>query len=514
LALAALLTLAVNSLGGPLSPATSGSSAMLFGLGIDGVVLMYLRYMEERGRGFSPEDAIARTSGTAQSVMLAYATTAATFLALVVIDFPSLQDLGRLVGLGILACCALLLTLLPALIGFTSPRKATRSVTTVWLGRLVERQGRTILVIAGVSTLVLGAFAMRLRLNTSLEKLQAQTEGSALEEEVADRFSLPRDVLLALGEGPQLEPLLASSHALAAGVAHDLPSTIVSSPDSLLPVASEQRAVGELVRQAQLEPKRVAADLEREAAALDFRPDTFGRFAERLPRMLDPSERLTYEGLVDHGLEALTARYIARGPNGFLVVVYLYPQGPGDIDRLGALVARHAPSFILTGIPPVNRELSERFLPEFLKGVTAGTLAVALFMYVVFRSVRNSLLAFVSTTLGFIWSAGLLAVSGVELDLFSLFAAVTFIGIATDYDIYVIYRHCVEGTSPVSEVLARAGPAILLAGGTTLIGFGSLINSSYGPLRSFGIASVTMIACSLVASLLVLPALLQEIRRP
>jgi predicted RND superfamily exporter protein len=80
LVLAALLTLGVNGLGGPLSPATSGASAMLFGLGIDGVVLLYLRYTEERERGFTEPDAIARASGTATSIMLAYGTTAATFL--------------------------------------------------------------------------------------------------------------------------------------------------------------------------------------------------------------------------------------------------------------------------------------------------------------------------------------------------------------------------------------------------------------------------------------------------
>ncbi|MBE3134211.1 MAG: MMPL family transporter [Acidobacteria bacterium] len=510
LVLAALLTLGVNGLGGPLSPATSGASAMLFGLGIDGIVLMYLRYQEERGRGFSAKDAIARTSGTATSVMLAYATTAATFLALVLVDFPSLQDLGRLVGLGILICCALLLTLLPALIGISSPRLTDRPLTSAWLGRFVERRGRVILVASVVLTLVLGAAAVRLRLDTSLEKLQAHTEGSALEQEVADRFSLPHDIALALGEGPRLEPLLTSANKLAAVVERDLPAIVFSSPDIVLPPDSQQEEVGDLLKRAHLDTTRVAADLEREAAAAGFRPGTFQPFIERLPRMLDPSERLTYEGLVEHGLTPLVSRQVARLPQGFLVVVYLYPRTPSDLDRLGKLIAKNAPSFTLTGIPSVNRELAERFLPQFLKGVTVGTLAVALFVYFVFRNVRNSLLAFVSTTLGFIWSAGLLALFGVELDLFSLFAAVTFIGIATDYDIYVIYRYSVEGTRPMREVLSRAGPAILVAGGTTLIGFGSLINSSYGPLRSFGITSVTMIACSLVASLLVLPALLQK----
>jgi predicted exporter len=514
LALAALLTLGINGLGGPLSPATSGNSAMLFGLGMDGIVLLYLRYMEERARGFGAEEAFGRASGTAKSVMLAYGTTVATFFALVFVDFPSLEDLGRLVGLGMLICCVLLLTLLPALIGVTSPARHARPVTSAWLGRFVERRGRALLVGAAVVTVALAVFAPRLRLNMSLEKLQARTEGAALEEEVADRFGLARDVYLAIGEGPDLEPLLTSADALAAAVGRELPAVNVNAPGSVLPPIAEQEAVGRVITEARLDPATVGENLESEAAAAGFRPGTFRPFMDRLPRLLDPGSRVTYEGLVDHGLSLLLSRYVARVPQGFLVAVYLYPGGPADLDRLAPLVATRAPQFRLTGVVPVNRELAARFLPQFLKGVSIGAVAVVLCVFLVFRSFRNSCLAFISTTLGFIWSAGLLTLFGVELDLFSMFAAVTFIGIATDYDIYVIYRFSVERTRPMREVLTRAGPGILVAGGTTLIGFGSLINSSYGPLRSFGIASVTMISCSLVASLLVLPALLQELDQP
>ena len=42
-------------------------------------------------------------------------------------------------------------------------------------------------------------------------------------------------------------------------------------------------------------------------------------------------------------------------------------------------------------------------------------------------------------------------------------------------------------------LIALAGAGVLVACGTTLIGFGSLISSSYGPLRSFGITSVATI---------------------
>ncbi len=512
LVLAALLTLGLNGLGGPLSPIAGGSSAMLFGLGIDGVVLMYLRYLEERGRGFGAEDAFGRSAGTARSVMLAYGTTAATFFALMLVDFPSLHDLGLLIGIGILACYGLLLTLLPALVGLTAPR-LVRPFTTPWLGRFVERRGRAILVTSVVLTVVLGAAAMRLRVNTSLERLQAHTEGTELEQQVADRFSLPRDVVLAVGQGASLEPLLASADRLAAAAEREMPSLVVSSPDTVLPPAAEQEEVSQVLRRAHVDGAQVAAEFERQAEAAGFRPGAFQSFIGRLPRMLDPATRITYGGLVDHGLSPLLSRYVQRGPEGFIAVVYLYPRDTGDLDRLPALVARTAPSFQLTGVPFVNRELAARFLPQFLRGVAIGSLVVAFFMYLVFRTVRHALLAFLPTAIGFIWSAGLLALCHAEIDLFSMFAAMTFIGIATDYAIYVIYRYSIEGTRPMRAVLSATGGGVLVAGGTTLIGFGSLINSGYGPLRSFGVTSVTTIAACLVAALLVLPALLQETRQ-
>jgi predicted exporter len=513
LVIAALLTLGVNGLSGPLSPATSGASAMLFGLGIDGVVLIYLRYIEERQRGFSEPEAIARTSGTAMSILLAYGTTVATFLALILVDFPSLEDLGRLVGFGMLVCCALVLTLLPALIAVTSPKLGGRVVVTTWLGRLVERRARAILVIAGIATVVLGAAGTRLHLDASLDRLKIRTEGALLEDRLADRFLLPRDVIIALGDGPALEPLLESAARLARAVEHDLPSVGVSSPDAWLPPEPEQDAVRQLLNRARLDPSSVAADFNREAAAAGFRPGAFQPFLDRLPLMLDPSQRLTYDGLVEHNLTTLVSQFAVRVPAGYLVAVYLYPKTPGDIDRLGTLVPAQAPSFHLTGVPLVNHELAARAIPQFLEGVTVGTLVVALLIYLVFRSVSRTLLAFLPTALGFVWSAGLLHLVGAELDLFSLFAAMTFIGIATDYGIYVIYRYSVEGTRPMRAVLATTGTGVLVASGTTLIGFGSLIYSTYPPLHSFGITSVTTIASCLVASLLVLPALLQELDR-
>lgn len=512
LLIAVVVTLGVNGLAGPLSPATSGASAMLFGLGIDGVVLLYLRFVEERQKGLNEADAIGATAGTARSIVVAYGTTVVSFLALVLVDFPSLEDLGRLVGLGMLTCGVLVLTLLPALIGFTHPTVKGRAVSAFWLGRLVERRGRAILVAAGLITVVLGAAGTRLRLDASLDRLKTRGEGALLEERLAERFALPKDVLIALGEGPELEPLLGAAASLSERAEREVPSAAVASATEWLPPSGEQDAVRGLVARSHLAPSAVAADFRRAAEAQGFKPGTFDGFLEHLPTMLDPSQRITYDGLTGHHLTTLVSQFATKAPSGgYLVAVYLYPRSPADTARLTALVPSAAPSFRLTGVPIVNHELAERAVPQFLLGIGVGTFVVALIVFLVFRRVRETLLAFLPTVLGLTWSAGLLSISGARLDLFSLFAAMTFVGIATDYGIYVIYRYRVEGVRQMRDVLGTTGAGVMVACGTTLIGFGSLIDSSYPPLHSFGITSVTAIASCLVAALLVLPAVLQEL---
>lgn len=513
LVLAALLVLGLFGLFGPLSPVAGGASAMLFGLGLDGVALMYVRYAEERDHGFETEEAFGRSAGTARSVMLGYGTTAATFFALTLIDFPTLRDLGVIIGVGMVACYGLLLVLLPALVGVTAPRRV-RPLTVDWLGPFVQRRGRAILVASVMLTLGLGALVPRLRVNVSLETLQAHTEGTEVERRLAERFSLPQDVVLALGQGAELEPLLAAAKTLAVAADREMPSLAIASPHVLLPPEAEQREVSRVLQASRLDARDIAANFETLAETTGFRPGVFQAFVELLPRMLDPATRITYGGLIDHGLSPLVSRHVHRGPEGFLVVVYFYPKTPGELDQLSSLVTRTAPSFQLTGLPLVNRELSARFLPQFLKGITVGLLVFAAFIYCVFRRTSLTLVSFLPTAVGFVWSAGLLALFEVQIDLFSMFAAMTFIGVATDYAIHIIYRYSVERTGPIGEVLSATAGGILVAGGTTLIGFGSLATSSYGPLRAFGVVSAVTTASCIVSTLLLLPVLLEKAKRP
>lgn len=511
LAIAAVLSLGINGwLRGSLSPATSGSAGMLFGLGIDGIIVLYVRYLEEQRRGASEAETTRGLAKTGASVALAQATSVATFLALLVLDFPTLQDLGALVGLGILLVSPLTLLLLPALLAKFRGGARGRLRTAPWLGRLVTERAGAILWTSAVATAVLGVASLWLRADLTVERLQARTSGADLERAIVERFSLPRDVLLVVNRGLALEPLLETEARLAETMAATRPGISVSGASVLLPSTTAQGAVADAIAAASPPIPDVIRAVREAGARAGFRPDTFAPFFERLPRALDPAQRITYQGLIDHGLGEVLSRFVARDAQGYTTVTYLYPRDPVDLPALDALVRSVDPRLQLTGVSVINRELARTFLPAFLRGIAIGTAAVFAILLIVLRSVRDTALALLHTVVGFIWSAGLLAILRVELDLFSIFAAVTFVGIAVDYGVYVLYRQRREGSADLGDVLSRTGAAIGIACLTALIGFGSLVNSSYRPMRVFGVVAIVTLSCCLVTSIVSLPALLVQ----
>ena len=108
------LVLALGMLGfagATLSTAATASSAMLFGLGVDGVVLLYVSYTLAVRAGAEPAAAIDGLGGPASSMLLGMWTTAATFYGLKFVDFPSLEQLGALIGHSMVLCGILTLVL-------------------------------------------------------------------------------------------------------------------------------------------------------------------------------------------------------------------------------------------------------------------------------------------------------------------------------------------------------------------------------------------------------------------
>lgn len=504
LLLAALLTAGLHGLWFELSTAASGSAAMLFGVSIDGVLLLYFRYLEERGRGVGSSAAIGLMAPAVISMMIGFTTTAATYFGLVLIDFPSLEEIGRLIGMGILLSGVLTVFIVPALLPEHPAR--LRFLTADRLAHVVCRHRRALLAASVLLTVGLGLAARDLRVVPTLQKLRPQTEAAQAEAAMFAQFAVPDEIVLMLAHGSELEPLLGTNEALVEGLGRRAPAVLVTAPTVLIPPTARQESVRRAIADSGLTSVGVAARLAAGAAETGFRPEAFTPFVRRLPTLLNPEQHISYAGYVDHGLGDLVGRYVADTAGGFVTVAYAYPQTPAELRLVETVVSSLDLPVSVTGVALVNDELSRSFAPQFFRGALIGTIGVAALVFVGFRSLRDTALAMVPTALGLVWSAGILALLRIELDLFSVFALLMAIGIGVDYSIHVLHRHNGDPARDITASLARVAPAILLAGVTTLIGFGSLVTSSYPPLASLGIVASTTILTCLLTSVVVLPA--------
>jgi len=80
-----------------------------------------------------------------------------------------------------------------------------------------------------------------------------------------------------------------------------------------------------------------------------------------------------------------------------------------------------------------------------------------------------------------------------------------------DYGIHLVHRYQERGDA--ERATAELAPVILVAAAITLLGYGTLVNSSYPPLRSIGVVSAVTVVTLSLASVLVLPAMLISERR-
>ena len=184
---------------GQLSMATSGTAALLIGLGIDFVIVSYGRFVEERRRDRGLEEAItAMAAFSSRAVVVGAVTTAATFFAFMVTDFRGLWEMGFLTGTGILFCMGSVLLLLPALFAWheklhadqeKEPSFYLHGFGTDAIIRASLRHPRMVLAGGALLTLLLGAAAVGLRFESDMMALRPEgNRGIEVAQEIGRKF--------------------------------------------------------------------------------------------------------------------------------------------------------------------------------------------------------------------------------------------------------------------------------------------------------------------------------------
>ena len=510
---------------GVLSQASAGFAALLAGLGIDFITVLYGRYVDERNRGAEMPAAVrTMMKSTLPGVLVAAVTTAGTFFAFLATDFRGMTQLGFLTGTGILLFLLCVVFLLPALIVF-SERHERRRAPKLYLhsfgaGHLIDisiRRPRVTVLAWIVFMIVCGALATQIHFSDNIQDLRAgNNSGVKTQAYVTAKFGQSFDFMMYVCEGKSLGDVMSRTSAatrdLDALVADRTISSIQSISTFLPPPEQQAQVIAEIQRGAgdRFNAERITKTFRAALAENGFRPDAYDSYLELFLQSLHPTEPVTLANLGNSDLTKLAQRFVKQVNGGWMSVIYVYPsggRGPREVPpKLLAVPDRH-PGDILTGVNLVSSTLRRIVLADARRATLIGFVAVFILMFLSFRTVKMTALTFVPFAAGAVGMLGLMALMRLQFNFMNIFVGLMIIGVATDYAIYMLQRY-IEAPALFPRAAHETGKAILMAALTAIVGYGSFAFSHYPGLRSIGYASFFGIGISGIAAITLLPAIL------
>ncbi|HEY8503921.1 MAG TPA: MMPL family transporter, partial [Gemmataceae bacterium] len=131
-----------------------------------------------------------------------------------------------------------------------------------------------------------------------------------------------------------------------------------------------------------------------------------------------------------------------------------------------------------------------------------------------FRRVGDVLLVLLPLVLGVVTCVGLLSLFGVAFNPANLIALPLIVGVGVDNGVHVLHDYRSRGPGGPYTLGRPTGRGVLIAGLTTMLGFGALMLSHHQGLVSLGLTLTLGVGCCMLAALVVLPAVLRLIGTP
>ncbi|MEM1206230.1 MAG: MMPL family transporter [Acidobacteriota bacterium] len=505
----------VVTLGG-LNAVTAAFAALLIGLGIDFVIVLYGRYVEERSAGVGHDEALERCGRhTAASVMLGAVTTAATFFAFLVSDFQGLWQLGWLTGFGVLIVMLSVYLLLPALLTLAERRRAGRAhrmygFGAIQLFRWSFHHPKPVLAASLVITAALGAAAFGVRYDDdALNMRSTENPGLQAQQQVMEAFGLRFNPYMLRLDGADEHDALAKTRALLPRVEALVDDGTLARVESVAPWIPEighQRTQLEKLRRFDAASRDLRAELGTAMEGVGLRPAAFDPGFDNLEMALTLDRPQGPTDLAATSLGHAMARYVAVSEGRASTVVYCYPP-PGKWRQAPpprlVQIAEEAGG-VLTGGVVVSRELKRVVWRDATLAATLGTLVVFVFLAIDLGGLRPALLALLPLGMGLVWMLGWMALVDVPVNFLNLFVFTMVIGIGVDYGVHLLHRW--QETRSLAQIEGM-GAAITVAAFTTMLGFGSLVLSHFPGLRSMGAAAILGTLSAAWISITLLPAL-------
>jgi len=147
-----------------------------------------------------------------------------------------------------------------------------------------------------------------------------------------------------------------------------------------------------------------------------------------------------------------------------------------------------------------GQEVGDAIRADFLRFVTLAGVATLIMVTFLLRRPKQILLALLPVVTGLVVMFGVMGWLGLTFNLFNIMATILVIGLGVDYGIFMV---CLDdqGQDPATR------QSVLMAGLTTLAGFGALVFAGHPSLHSIGVTVLLGIGAAIPTALLVIPAL-------
>jgi hypothetical protein len=530
-------------------------TSILAGIGVNFSIHLMARYNEARREGAAVPLAIElAVANTGTGVVASAIIMALAFLMPMFTDFKGIAELGLISAAGLFLCMISAMLVFPALVVIRDRNRAIKPhlVKPPVAGRasMLEaffKRPKLILVSVTVLTLALFAFAPRVRFDQNLLKLQAQSseavrfENALLKdsgrsswfavslaqspqqaEQLAARFKALPQVSNVETIATYIPDAQAEKRAILAGI-----QPIVT-PITIKPAHPDSRALGRVLDSLQFklgsakdsdssgEVAKTAALIARASAMLRKNPaafDDYGRaLAADLAAKLDVLRRsLAPAEVTAQNLPAILRDRFIGHSGAYLVQVY--PRGDvwDDVPLANFVSALRSVDPDVTGPPVQTYSIATVMRHGYERAAILGLLAVFIFVFADFRNLRDTALATVPLLFGGAWLLEAMGVLGWEFNLANLFAVPIIIGTGVDNGVNMLYRWREERRKSDLILTRSVGKSVTICCLTTIAGFAALIPASHHGISSLGLVLALGGTQILIATLLVLPALMKMI---
>lgn len=541
---------------------------VLVGVGIDFGVHLIARYKEFL-RSEGVERAIEHAVGTTgRGNVTGAVTSSAAFLMSLFTEFQGLRELGFIAGSGLLLCLVSMTVVLPALLMIYERRWGQgRPVATLVeaipaaggrMWKTVTTRPGWVLAACAAATAALLPIAARVRFDGNLLDLQArglesvEWEHRILDDSAETWFAAVMvnglDDVRAIAQRAGLSETIGRVGSVLDVVQRGEPisfawsvrldeeaarregdslvdPSIFSGPDvEAMRTASVKldeaiERLGALTASAAPQESEMMFHLATAGAqvrdALHGREEEAREMAQRVKGAIDEARQALmwiHLGSKMPLREAIPAALRDRliSPGGVLLVTLHPRENVWEFEPMERFVeAVRAVDPDATGVPMTQYESLREMRRAFVKAALLALAAVFALILIDQRSLRYALLAMAPLLVGMVWMVEAMGAMGVQFNLANFFAVPILIGIGVDSGIHLI-RRCREQQAEGREALDLGSTrrAVFVTAMTTMIGFGSLLTASHRGLASLGLLMLIGSAAGLLASLVVLPALL------